>query len=175
MSQIVPTDEVRLSSQDRLLALIRSKHPDYHPVMAMVEIALGEERAGDEGDRALAFACHKEVAKYTVAVDRVSEIKAEVTKTRRVVVEMFGAPSQEQKDRDALRTVDMQYASPPDKPALANDMSPVLGVAAQDVAAIRATVKETGPVEDHPEEPFASKYLQVDEVETEQSLTARFS
>lgn len=89
MSALVPTDEasVTVSSQDTLLAMIRKKYPDYHPVIAMVDIAQTTE------DEVLEFNAHKEVAKYVVQVDRQTEIKREIKKTRRVVVELFQAPT----------------------------------------------------------------------------------
>lgn len=143
MSALVPTDEVRLSSQDRLLAMIRAKHPEYHPVLSMVQIALDVDHDGEDGDRALAFACHKEVAKYTVQVDRHTEIKSEIVKTRRVVVEMFSSPQQ----------IDAQP-------------SPVLEADVTDVDVRRTVVEDRGPVEEpeieeHPER--LSSYLEVDE------------
>lgn len=78
-----------MSSQDRLLAIIQKQHPEYHPVLAMVEIAMEQRRAGDSGDAALEFACHKEVAKYVVQVDKFVEVKQELKQTKRVVVELF--------------------------------------------------------------------------------------
>jgi hypothetical protein len=72
------------------MALIQAKHPEYHPLLAMIDIAKDEAMSGEEGDRALAFACHKEVAKYVLAVDRHVEVKQQTTQTRRVVVELFG-------------------------------------------------------------------------------------
>lgn len=126
MSALVPTDEVRVTSQDRLLQQIQSRWPGYHPVLAMVEIA--KEQIGAEADQALAFACHKEVAKYVVAVDRVSEIKADVKKTRRVVVELFAAPDQ----------LPPEVSRPP---VLA---APVV----EDVVETRTIVQTRGPVEE---------------------------
>ncbi len=70
------------------MALIQAKYPQYHPVMAMVDIA---QEAGETLDeKILAFHCHKEVARYVVAIDKFVEVKQEVRETKRVVVELFG-------------------------------------------------------------------------------------
>ena len=76
-------DQTRLSSQEKLLAEVRKKYPEYHPVIAMAELAHETE------NEALEFMCHKEVAKYTVAVDKNVQIDERITRTRRVVVELF--------------------------------------------------------------------------------------
>lgn len=79
------------SSQDRLLAMIQATRPNYHPVLAMVDLAHSTD---EDVDSALKFQCHKEVAKYVVAVDKFVDIKSDIRKTQRVVVELFGAPDQ---------------------------------------------------------------------------------
>jgi hypothetical protein len=77
----------RVSSQEKLLTLIQEKHPNYHPVVALVDMAHESEL-----DSSVRFQCHKEVAKYVVAVDKFVEVKHEVKQTKRVVVELFGGP-----------------------------------------------------------------------------------
>lgn len=78
----------RKSSQDRILELVQQAHPGYHPVVAMATLAFASE------DEAIQLNCHKEIAKYTVAVDRFVEVKSETKQTKRVVVELFGGPDQ---------------------------------------------------------------------------------
>jgi hypothetical protein len=143
-----------------LLAFIQSKYPEYHPIMAMVEIARNVDHMGEDGDRSLAFQCHKEVAKYVVAVDRISEIRADIVKTKRVVVEMFGAPSQENKDDGVI---DMSRATPPQ---LGDNM------AVMDVVEKRTVMTTVGPVEEA-DMPLSARYLEQTEEHT--SMTASFS
>ncbi len=47
----------RVTKQE-LIERIRHQYPDYHPIMAMLEIAFGTK------SEQMRFACHKEIAQY---------------------------------------------------------------------------------------------------------------
>lgn len=96
MTAVTTTPEApRVSSQDKLLALVQRTYPNYHPVLALATLAHVSE------DETVQFNCHKVVAQYVVQVDRFVEVKSEVKQTRRVVVELFGAEQQ-----PALKQID---------------------------------------------------------------------
>lgn len=153
MSDLARTDEggppATVTSQDRLLTLIRQRYPDYHPVLAMVDIAQTTE------DEVLEFNAHKEVAKYVVQVDRQTEIKREIKQTRRVIVELFNAPSA------GHTPLDGQVHK------LSNNPSPVLDAqVVEDVVQERTVMNERGSVgsEERQEADLAtfSKFLERD-------------
>lgn len=67
-----------------LLAEIRRKYPNYHPIMAMVDIA-HDTNASLE----LQFNCHKTVAKYIEPELKSIEVKGEIRETKQVRVTLF--------------------------------------------------------------------------------------
>lgn len=68
-----------------LLAEIRKRWPNYHPVLSMVEIAHNER-----ADLKLQFECHKAVAKYIEPELKSIEVKADFKEHKTVTVSMFG-------------------------------------------------------------------------------------
>lgn len=70
---------------DTVLAMIRTKYPGYHPIMAIAELA-----HGPEVDDRLALDCHKTIARYVQPELKSVEVKATVTEHRRVIVSLFG-------------------------------------------------------------------------------------
>jgi hypothetical protein len=136
----------RVSSQDKLLQLVQAKYPGYHPIVAMAEIAHSTE------DEIVELHCHKEIAKYVVAVDRFVEVKQEVKQTKRVVVELFGGPDQPR------ATPIENNASPVLEVTDAIDKNAVRDVARRstvDVYERKMTVTEHGSSEDAPRDPLA--------------------
>jgi hypothetical protein len=68
-----------------LLAEIRNKYPNYHPILAIVDIAHSEEASLD-----LQFNCHKTVAKYIEPELKSIEVKGDLRETKTVRVSLFG-------------------------------------------------------------------------------------
>lgn len=67
-----------------LLAEIRRKYPNYHPIMAMVDIAHDKEASLE-----LQFNCHKTVAKYIEPELKSIEVKGEMKNIQQVRVSLF--------------------------------------------------------------------------------------
>lgn len=67
-----------------LLAEIRRKYPNYHPIMAMVDIAHDKDASLE-----LQFNCHKTVAKYIEPELKSIEVKGEIRQTQQVRVSLF--------------------------------------------------------------------------------------
>jgi hypothetical protein len=89
MGEVVKSGE-QTAAGDRVLALIRTKFPSYHPLLAIAELA-HSERAKD--DARLQLECHKTLVKYVTPELKSIEVKADIRETRRVVVSMFdGGP-----------------------------------------------------------------------------------
>lgn len=66
-----------------ILSMIRTKFPEYHPLMAIAEIAHETEDLG------LQFHCHKVIAKYVEPELKSLEVKSPVDESRRVRVSLF--------------------------------------------------------------------------------------
>lgn len=71
---------------ERVLALIRSRYPEYHPLMAIAELAHSQKV---KDDPRLELECHKTLTKYVTPELKSVEVKAEIKETRRVIVSMF--------------------------------------------------------------------------------------
>jgi hypothetical protein len=108
-----------------MLDLIRAKFPEYHPVVALAELAHNTENEEIE------LKCHQSIAKFVVPELKSIEVRAQVTEQRRVIVELF--------DEAVLANVD----KPKPLAALDHDLSSV-GESAPGVSASellrRATV-----------------------------------
>lgn len=74
------------SAGDRVLALIHTKHPGYHPLLAIAALAHDPEV---KKDPKLELECHKTLVKYVTPELKSLEVKAEINETRRVIVSMF--------------------------------------------------------------------------------------
>lgn len=70
---------------DRMLALIRTKFPDYHPILAIAEIAHDKDV-----DVKVKLDCHKTLIRYVTPELKSIEVKAQITESRRVIVSLFG-------------------------------------------------------------------------------------
>ena len=68
---------------DRMLEMIRQRHPEYHPVLAMADLAHSTD------NEELEFKCHQAIAKYVAPELKSIEVRAEINEQRRVIVEMF--------------------------------------------------------------------------------------
>lgn len=68
-----------------LLAEIRKRYPNYHPILAIVDIAHHEQASLD-----LQFACHKTVAKYVEPELKSIEVKGDFKTQQSVRVSLFG-------------------------------------------------------------------------------------
>lgn len=68
-----------------MLALIRTRFPAYHPVLAIAEMANDAEI---EDDR-LKLDCHKTLLKHVSPELKSIEVKAEIKDSRRVTVSLF--------------------------------------------------------------------------------------
>ena len=85
MNSIIPAKSQ--NPGDSLLALLRQKYPDYHPIIAMVDIA-HEERTEEMPE--LRYKCHMTVSKFIVPELKTMEVKAVIEERRRVTVSLFG-------------------------------------------------------------------------------------
>ena len=70
-----------------LLAEIRRKYPNYHPVLAIVDIAHDEKSSLE-----LQFNCHKTVAKYIEPELKSIEVKGDFKTQQSVTVSLFSDP-----------------------------------------------------------------------------------
>lgn len=66
-----------------ILSMIRTKFPNYHPLMSIAEIADTTE------DLKLQFECHKTIAKYVEPELKSLEVKAPIDPNRGVKVSLF--------------------------------------------------------------------------------------
>lgn len=87
MGELVTRDDAGNAAGERMLALIRTRFPAYHPILAIAELAHSKE-AVDEDPR-LALDCHKTILRYVTPELKSIEIKADITEHRRVIVSMF--------------------------------------------------------------------------------------
>lgn len=70
---------------ERMLALIRTKFPQYHPVIAIAEMAHDEEIE----DPRIKLECHKTLLKHVSPELKSVEVKADIKDHRRVTVSLF--------------------------------------------------------------------------------------
>lgn len=76
--------DARSQRGSMLLAEIRKKYPNYHPVIAMVDIAHDEDASLE-----LQYNCHKTVAKYIEPELKNVEVKQDLRTLTTVRVSMF--------------------------------------------------------------------------------------
>lgn len=81
-SNMIP--EIKSRSK-QLLDAIRLKYPNYHPLIAIAEIA-----HSDQADLELQFQCHKTIAKYIEPELKAIEVKNETSERSKVTVTLFG-------------------------------------------------------------------------------------
>lgn len=72
------------TQRERILEMIQDKHPGYHPLMAMADVANDKEV-----DVRLRVSCHQTIVKYVESELKSVEVKAEITEERRVIVSLF--------------------------------------------------------------------------------------
>lgn len=90
-----------------LLSEIRRRYPNYHPILAIVDIAHNSEASLD-----LQFNCHKTVAKYVEPELKSIEVKGDFKTQQTVRVSLFG--------QDEVQTVtfsEVGQAQPAEIPA----------------------------------------------------------
>lgn len=73
-----------------MMQMIREKYPEYHPIMAMVDIAHNGQAALE-----LQFQCHKTVAQYIMPTLKSVEVRVNDKKKRMVTVSLFDEEVQE--------------------------------------------------------------------------------
>ena len=74
-----------LKSRSRdLLAAIQQRYPNYHPLIAIAEIAHSKE-----ADLELQFQCHKTIAKYIEPELKAVEVKTDINDRSIVKVSLF--------------------------------------------------------------------------------------
>jgi hypothetical protein len=66
-----------------MLDLIRQKYPEYHPVVAMADLAHTTDNEEIE------FKCHQSIAKFVLPELKSIEVRAQISEQRRVIVELF--------------------------------------------------------------------------------------
>lgn len=76
--------DAKSSKGSLLLAAIRKNYPNYHPILAIVDIAHHKD-----ADLELQFNCHKTVAKYIEPELKSVEIKGDFTERKTVTVSLF--------------------------------------------------------------------------------------
>lgn len=74
-----------MSSQSRVLTMLQTFYPQYHPIIAIADIAHSQQ-----ADLRLKFECHKVIAKYVEPELKSLEVKGTMDDTRRVSVTLFG-------------------------------------------------------------------------------------
>lgn len=108
---------------DRILAMIRRKFPEYHPLMSIAELA------HDSEDERLQFDCHKALARFIEPELKSVEVKATVEDRRRVVVTLFdgdgGPPAESFTTIEGEATKDVTIALPPAPLAILVDNDPM--------------------------------------------------
>lgn len=115
MGEVVKKDESSAPGE-RMLALIQSKYPGYHPLLAIAELA-HSERVKD--DPKVALECHKTLVKYVTPELKSVEVKGEIHTTRRVIVSLFDGETMPQHPGATL-----EHELPP-KPLLAEKPDPL--------------------------------------------------
>lgn len=71
---------------ERLLAMIQQRHPNYHPIVAIADLAHDQNV---KADPRLELECHKAILPYIESKLANIEQKINLTETRRVVVSLF--------------------------------------------------------------------------------------
>lgn len=74
----------KMDQGNALLSLLRAKHPEYHPIMAIANIAHDIDASLD-----LQFNCHKTIAKYILPELKSVEVNLKTAESRRVTVSLF--------------------------------------------------------------------------------------
>lgn len=74
-----------------MLALIRTKYPEYHPLLAIADLAHDPKI----DDPRIQLECHKTIIKYVTPELKSVEVKAEIKETRRVIVSLFDGSDME--------------------------------------------------------------------------------
>ena len=89
MGEVVKKEESGAPGE-RMLALIQSKYPGYHPLLAIAALAHSDKV---KDDPKIALECHKTLVKYVASELKSVEVKGEIHTTRRVVVSLFDGES----------------------------------------------------------------------------------
>jgi hypothetical protein len=74
------------SNGAHVLELIREKYPNYHPIVAIADIAHSSD---DDVDSRLKYDCHKTIAKYVEPELKAIELKVGADQGRRVTISLF--------------------------------------------------------------------------------------
>ena len=85
MNDIEKADKLTAAG-DKVLALIRTEFPQYHPILAIARLA--HDDALKEDPR-LQLECHKTLVRFVTPELKSMEVKAEIKETRRVIVSLF--------------------------------------------------------------------------------------
>ena len=93
------------TQRDRLLALIRTRHPGYHPILSMADLAHSSQ------DEKVRLDCHKTIAKYIEPELKAIEIRGDNVGGSITIVTQ-GVPGRDlvedmsKKRQDMLRIID---------------------------------------------------------------------
>lgn len=98
---------------ERVLALIRTRYPEYHPILAIADLAHDKTIE----DPRILLECHKTIIKHVMPELKSVEVKAELNETRRVIVSMF--------DGDSIDVTPKEQIIFQDEPVLANKPDPM--------------------------------------------------
>jgi len=85
---------------DAILAMIRTKYPDYHPVMALADLAHHTD------DERIELDCHKTIATFIAPTLKSVEVRAEIEHRKRVTVEIFDAVSLDDKPEASVLSLE---------------------------------------------------------------------
>jgi len=108
MGEVVKKDEAeQTAAGDRMLGLIRTKFPGYHPLIAIAEIAHHKD-----SDLRMQLECHKTLIKYVSPELKSVEVKADIKETRRVIVSMFDGETFENGSDTPLDNIPTRASKP---------------------------------------------------------------
>lgn len=106
MGELVKGADVQAAG-DRMLGLIRTKFPAYHPILAIAEIAHDPAT-----DLKMQLECHKTLIKYVTPELKSIEVKADISEHRRVIVSMFDGETFENGSDTPLAGMALQAVKP---------------------------------------------------------------
>lgn len=79
MANLIPQTQ-----RERILAMIQDRHPGYHPLLSIAEIANDMDE-----DVRVRLSCHQTIVKYVESELKSVEVTAEIVEERRVIVSLF--------------------------------------------------------------------------------------
>ncbi len=112
-------DKVEKANENKILAMIGTKYPGYHPLMAIADIAHTAKGYTSDGveyeDQALALRCHQTIAKYCEAEIKSIEVRGHIDhniSTLRLIVDDSKAPALIEHDTDVSLLQPIEFGYP---------------------------------------------------------------